>query len=231
MNEPVPVGDPTPVDLAFNSSATQGSFYRMSDGLRRGTASERFAFPALSLAKLYIADYVLAHGTEAQAEAALEMVRSSDNAPADHLYSAYPQSINAVADEYQLYSTIGAEHWGYSSTSMYDVVHFVASLMAQDPEHPILVAMAEADEIAADGYPQDFGTAVLPGARGSKWGWSDDRTVHSSVTFGDGWVAAAATAGSAADLTAFAEAQMTDAVSAAKGEDRVGSEEARAEPN
>lgn len=207
-----PIPEPTEVELTFDASVTQASFYRLSDGHRMATASERYAFPALSLSKLYIAEYVLEHGTEEEIEAALEMVSSSANDSAALLYARYPESINAVAEEYDLYSTVGAEQWGYSYTSTYDVVHFVATLLLEDPSHPILEAMEESDELATDGYAQDFGTAVLPGAIGSKWGWSDDRTVHASVTFGEDWVAAAATAGTAVDLTNYVEAQMMRAV-------------------
>ena len=49
-----------------NSTGSQVSFYRLSDGHRTGTATERFARPALSLIKLYIAEYVLEHGSVAE---------------------------------------------------------------------------------------------------------------------------------------------------------------------
>ena len=97
-------------------------------------------------------------------------------------------------------------------TSTYDAVSFIAQLIEQDPTHPILVAMAEADPVAADGYGQDFGTSVLPGVIGTKWGWSDDRDLHSSVSFGENFVVAAAVTGTADDLTGLVEFQLTDEV-------------------
>lgn len=206
--EDAAVAEPEPVELMFDASQPQASLYRLGADEHWGTPSERYAFPALSLAKLYIAQYVLQYGTEIEAQAAVGMTSSSDNYAAAQLYATYPESIDVIAEEYQLHSTVGAEQWGYSSTSTFDVVHFVATLLAEDPEHPILTAMAGADDYAADGYAQDFGTAVLPGAVGSKWGWSDDLTVHSSVTFGEDWVAAAAMPGSAADLSAYTRSEL-----------------------
>lgn len=193
-----------------NSTGSQVTFVRLSDGFHAGTATERFTRPALSLSKLYIADHVLTHGTEEEIYQAIEMIRSSDNSTADELYERYPESIEATAEEYGLLSTRSAEHWGYSTTSTYDVVTFIAALMEKSMTHPILVAMAASEDVAADGYEQDFGTAVLPGALGTKWGWSDDRQLHSSVTFGEDWVAAAAVTGSADDLTSLVEHQIED---------------------
>lgn len=210
---PVPKpASPEVVEFVENATGPQASFYSLADGERIGTATERFARPALSLAKLYIAAYVLDHGTPEETYQAIHMISDSSDVDADELYRKYPDSIDKVAQEYGLYSTRGAPRWGYSDTSTYDVVTFVATLLAEDPTHPILVAMHMADPVAEDGYGQDFGTSTLPGALGTKWGWSDDLALHSSVTFGDGWVAAAAVTGSAEDLSDFVEAQMSTAV-------------------
>src|SRR5699024_1164956 len=116
---------------------------------------------ALSLSKLYIADYGSDEGTESEKYDALQMISDSDDGIAEELFAAYPESIDEVAKKYGLYSTDAGEYWGRSVTSTYDVVKFIRALKDEDPLHPILVAMSQPDEIAADGYEQDFGTAVL----------------------------------------------------------------------
>lgn len=210
---------PDPADFVSSGERSQASFYRLSDGMQIGTANERKARPALSLIKLYIAKYVLDNGTLEESYDALQMLVDSNDRFAAELYRSYPDSVDAVAEEYALYSTRGAEQWGYSVTSTYDAVTFISQLMVEDPTHPILTAMSVSTEIAADGYEQDFGTAQLPGALGTKWGWSDDRDLHSSVSFGRGWVAAASVVGSAEDLTQYAEAQLEGPAKTANSRD------------
>lgn len=188
-----------------NATAAQVSVIRLSDGKRRGTASERYARPALSLAKLYIADYVLDHGTVSQRWEAINMISDSSDAAAEDLYTAYPDSIDATAEKYGLESTRSGEDWGYALTSTYDVATFVARVLDDAPTSPILVAMARAADVAADGYEQDWGTALLPGTIGTKWGWSNDRDLHSSVSFSGDFVVAAAVTGSSEDLTELVE--------------------------
>jgi hypothetical protein len=62
--------------------------------------------------------------------------------------------------------------------------------------------MASASPVAADGMRQDYGTAVLPGVIGTKWGWSDDRTSFTaSASYGADFSVAAQTNGPAAQLT------------------------------
>ncbi|WP_144413439.1 hypothetical protein [Corynebacterium epidermidicanis] len=214
------VSVPTPtvvddrIDVAYDSfinnpTGSQLSFTRLSDGHHVGSATERYPRPALSLIKLYIADYVLVHGTEAEKEQALEMIRGSSDGYAEELFAAYPDSIEAVARDYGLWSTRSSEEgWGYSVTSMYDVVKFVRAKLEHDPKSPLLQAMKEAHDTAEDGYAQNFGTAVLPGVVGTKWGWSNDYVVHSSVSFGDDYVVAAAVLGSAEDLTSLVERRV-----------------------
>ncbi|NLA56091.1 MAG: hypothetical protein GX859_07325 [Corynebacterium humireducens] len=209
---PVTVDGPDLESFVENSTGSQVSFYRISDGKRTGTATERFARPALSLIKLYIAEYVIEHGTLTEQYEAINMISSSDDRSAGELYRKYPDSIDVVAKKYGLLSTRAADRWGFSVTSTYDAVNFIAQLLERDPMHPILVAMAEATPIAADGYGQDFGTSVLPGVIGTKWGWSDKKDLHSSVSFGENFVVAAAVTGSADDLTDLVEFQLTDEV-------------------
>ncbi len=210
--KPVTVAGPDLDSFVENSTGSQVSFYRISDGYRTGTATERFARPALSLIKLYIAAYVIEHGTLAEQYDAITMISSSSDKVAGQLYRAYPDSIDEVAEEYGLLSTRAADRWGFSVTSTWDAVNFIAQLLEEDPTHPILVAMAEATPIAADGYGQDFGTSVLPGVIGTKWGWSDKRDLHSSVSFGENFVVAAAVTGTADDLTDLVEFQLKDEI-------------------
>lgn len=214
---PVTANGPDLESFVENSTGSQISFLRLSDGERAGTATERFARPALSLIKLYIAEYVIENGTFAEQYAAIDMISSSDDRTAGELYREYPESIDEVAKKYGLLSTRAHDRWGYSVTSTYDVVSFIAQLIDEDPTHPILVAMAEATPVAADGYGQDFGTSVLPGVIGTKWGWSDDRDLHSSVSFGENFVVAAAVTGDADDLTELVESQLEDDVKAITG--------------
>lgn len=199
----------TDVKFVETNGAAQLSYYRINDGMRLGTASESVARPALSLIKLYLAAYVLEKGTVEEKYEALEMLTDSSDKSANELYERYPESVNAIAAEYNLTSTRGAKRWGYSVTSTYDVVNFVAALIAKDPTHPVLVAMSQPETVSEDGYKQDFGTARLSNVIGTKWGWSDDKSLHSSVSFGKNFVVAAAVTGSADDLTKFVRNQVT----------------------
>ena len=197
-------------DFVENSTGSQVTYLELDGEFRTGTATERFARPALSLSKLYIADYVLDNGTVEEKYAAVDMINSSSDISASELFEKYPEAVDVTADKYGLLSTRGAERWGYSVTSTYDVVKFIAALLREDPTSPILVAMAAADPVAADGYDQDWGTHVLPGVIGTKWGWSDDRLLHSSVSFGIDFVVAAAVTGDSEDLTRLVENQLGD---------------------
>lgn len=212
--QPLKAGPGSPSNPALkkfvdNPTASQLSYLRLSDGMRIGTATERYARPALSLIKLYIAEYVIKHGTEEEKFEALAMVSNSSDSSAEALFEKYPDSIDDVAKRYGLHSTRSDERWGYSVTSTYDVVNFIAQLKEKDPTHPILVAMSQADSVAADGYRQNFGTAKLQNVIGTKFGWSNDFNLHSSVSFGENFVVAAAVNGSADDLTSFVKTQIT----------------------
>lgn len=172
-------------------------------GFHAGTGNERESRPALSLVKLYLADYVLSHGDPADAEKARHMIRTSDDATASELQARYPGAIHHTADHYGLASTSEAAHWGNSTTSTADVNTFLLAKQRQNPQDPVLVAMTQAAPVAADGYPQNFGTATLPGVTGTKFGWSDDRaSIHASASIGPDLVVSAHTWGTAADHTA-----------------------------
>lgn len=186
----------------------QITYVNLDTGAHVGSANERDSRPALSLIKLYIAHYVFEHGTKAEKELAQDMVSKSDDAAADELFAAYPESIDSVARDFNLDSTKSDPSWGYSVTSTYDVAYFLAQLKSNDPNSQVLAFMREAKAKAADGTVQDFGTAVLPGVLGSKWAWSNDKDLHSSASFGNNFVAVAAVHGDAKTLTTLVEYQL-----------------------
>ena len=162
----------------------------------------------MSIAKLYIADYVLQHGERSDRQRVVTMLETSDDAIADELFNTYPESIDDVAERYNLHSTSGNGYWGTSVTSTYDIVSFIAQKRATDPESPLFTGMIHAEKIAADGYRQDFGTSILPNVLGSKWGWSSEGELHSSVSFGADFIIAAAITGDAHQLSGFVTRQM-----------------------
>lgn len=181
---------------------TQITMIHLPSGQVYGTGNQHEARPALSLIKLYIADYVFAHGTEGDKAAAFQMLRDSSDVTATHLYARYPGSINAVIQGYGLRNTSAADRWGYSRTSTADVAKFLAAKHRHDRHGRLLTALATAQPIAADGYLQNYGTALLPGVEGTKWGWATDRrSFHSSASYGSDFVVAAATNGSAQQLS------------------------------
>ena len=181
---------------------TQISFTYSPTGFVAGTRNQHEARPGLSIVKLYIADYVFKHGTPADKARASEMIRTSSDAIASQLYRKYPQSISATARTYGLRNTHSNAHWGYARTSSYDSMKFVETKKRRNYNDPVLVAMRQATPRAADGYAQDYGTAVLPGTVGTKWGWSDDRrSVHASVTYGRDFTVSANTWGTKHALT------------------------------
>lgn len=177
---------------------------------QQATANAHESRPGLSLVKLYIADWVFKHGTADQRSQATQMIRTSDDGIATRLYAAHPQSIRETAAVYGLGGTAAGATWDSSRTSAADVAAFVDSKRRTNPADPVLAAMASASSVAADGYPQDYGTAQVPGAIGTKWGWSDDRaSVHASVSFGADFTVAAITYGTRDQHTADVRAAMS----------------------
>lgn len=197
---PQPALDPSGTVAA--PPRTQITVEHTPTGFHAGTANEHESRPALSLVKMYIADYVFTHGDPADRDAATQMLRFSDDATASRLYAKYPQSITDTAAAYGLTDTRAAAHWGNSTTSTADSVRYLEAKKRQNMTDPVLTALATASPVAADGYHQDYGTAVLPGVTGTKWGWSDDRrSLHASASFGPDFSVAAATYGPAEQLT------------------------------
>lgn len=194
-------GAPYEGEVGIDDQAVQFTRVDLVAGERTATDNEHDSRAALSIAKLYIAQYVFTHGTTAEKALARAMITVSDDWAAGQLYQLYPGSIDAIAEEYELVSTYGGGDWGFSGTSSYDVAYFLAQILVADPQAPLLEAMRDAEAVAADGTAQDFGTAVLSGVEGTKWGWSDDGTLHASVSFGEDFVVATFARGSADDLT------------------------------
>ncbi|MEU4312086.1 hypothetical protein [Nocardia sp. NPDC024068] len=182
-------------------------------GTRWGTANADEPRSALSMSKLYLADYALRHGDGSAADraAAERMIRVSDDAAADAIGAKYPQAIGAVAAEYGLDRTAPGPGWQMSTTSSADLADFLAAKQATDPGSPILEWMATAPPMAADGTAQNWGTATLPGVQGSKWGWSDLPPPEvASASFGPGFTVAAHTRGGPDDQTADVLRALTE---------------------
>jgi hypothetical protein len=190
---------PEPVDnLSHVPNRTAISFHHSWTNTHVGTANEREARPGLSIVKLYLADYALRHGDGSAEDRQLaeRMIRSSDNSAADRLGAKYPHGINATAAEYGLASTSSPGYWGQARTSTADVVSFLERKRATDPSSPILSWMAGHAPVMTEGIPQDYGTELLPGVIGTKWGVSDHGLpVASSASFGTDFTIAAITYG------------------------------------
>lgn len=204
-------------DRIVDNSSSQITYVNLDTGEHIGSASERFVRSSLSLSKLYIAHYVFAHGTARERAQAYMMVQSSSNMLADRLYAQYPESIKETAKEFNLQSTVDEPRWGYSQTSAFDVSSFIAQLLTSDPDNAVLRAMRDSYRFAADRTRQNYGTYILDGVEGSKWGWSDDKLLHSAVSFGRNsdnelYVATALITGSAEDLSTYVEKHLGDVV-------------------
>ncbi len=210
MANKAPAFDDAPtITQRYDPQTSQLTYLNLRSGEHKGTANERFSRPSLSLSKLYIAQYVFEHGDDEQQELAKQMVETSDDAIADELFDAFPDSIDAIAEQYDLESTAqNGQRWGYSVTSTYDVVYFLLQLLREDPDSPVIQAMAEYAPKAADGTEQNFGTATLPGATANKFGWASDGSLHSSVSIGKDYIVAAAVFGSEEDLSEFVQRHL-----------------------
>ena len=197
---------PNPIDnFAGVPGRTSLTFEYSPLHARVGTANSAEARTGLSTVKLYVADYALRHGDGSPNDVALaqRMIQLSDDSAASQLDAKYPNAIAATAGEYGLTNTRRGSFWGDSVTSTADTVTFLEAKKATDPTSPILGWMTTAAPIAADGTPQNWGTTDLPGAIGTKWGWSDDRTSEvASASFGPDFSVAAHTNGGPNDQNA-----------------------------
>ncbi len=174
---------------------------RYQDGGVVATHNSGESRPALSLSKLYLGYWVLKYGAPEDKGRVEEMIRVSHDGIASSLDAKYPQAIPGIIGEYRLGQTHYNGFWGNTTTSTDDVTRFLAAIVGDPAAEPLLRGMRNAAPVAADGYRQDFGTARIPGVTGTKFGWADDRTVHASASFGNGYTIAANTYGSPATLT------------------------------
>lgn len=172
------------------------------DGHVVGTGNADEQRPALSLAKLYLGYWVLYNGSDADKGRVYEMIRVSHDGIATQLDSRYPAAIGSVISQFGLSHTYYPGYWGSTMTSASDVARFVKEIRNDPVAAPLINGMRDAAPVANDGYPQNYGTSHTPGAQGTKFGWSDNRGINATVTFGPGWVIAANTYGSAGTLTA-----------------------------
>lgn len=187
---------PTVAAQAIDSPARTQIAVHFDDGRTVATGNAHEQRPILSLSKLHLGYWVLHHGAPADAARVQHMIASSDDGLASELDARYRQAIPAVIKEFGLTQTTYSGYWGTSSTSARDMARFLTAIRYDPVAAPLLEGMRFYHPVAADGYRQDFGTVVLPGAEGTKFGWSNDRSIHASVSFGPGWVAAANTYGS-----------------------------------
>ncbi len=163
-----------------------------------GTGNENEPRYSLSLTKLLIADYVFQNGSAEDKDKASRMIRNSDDGLATELSGKYPDAIQNKADQYNLNSAVPAASWGDWKFSSNDWSQYLSAKLREDPTGTgtLLSAMRQSSTVAADGYNQRYGVALLPGVEGWKSGWSDDRsTYHASVGFGGGWTVAVQTNG------------------------------------
>lgn len=178
---------------------------RSGMGFHGSTANEHESRTALSLVKLYLADYTLRHGdgSDAERDLAERMIRYSDDGAASAVEAKYPDAIDTIAAEYHLTATDSGDSWGFAFTSTADVADFLIAKLRTDPRSPIFEWMAAAGATAADGTEQDWGTARLPYVLGTKWGWSDVGVPEvASASYGRGFVVVAHTHGTAEEQTA-----------------------------
>ena len=152
---------------------------------------------SLSIVKLYLGHWVLQHGAPEDKALVYEMIRSSHDGIASNLDRKYRQAIPDTIGRFRLAETNYRGRWGDTTTSVHDMAAFVRAVRTDPAARPLIDGMRNPAAVAADGYPQNFGTATLPGIEGTKFGWSDKRDVHATVSFGPGFVVAAHTFGSA----------------------------------
>lgn len=169
-----------------------------------GTPNANEPRPALSLVKLYLGMWVLRHGQQVDKNQVEFMIRTSHDGIATNLDRKYPNAIRDVMNGYGLRNSYYPGFWGNSTTSVADVAKFVKAIRFDPVAAPLIRGMQQAAPIAADGYPQNFGTSRIPGVQGTKYGWSDARDYHGTVSFGPGYVVAVSTRGPASANTADA---------------------------
>lgn len=174
-------------------------------GYTFGTKNSDDPIPGLSLIKMLMADWVLQNRKPDADEIARlkRMIVDSNDESADKIWAKYGEKmITEQVRKYHLEDTKPEDHrWGYTESSLPDLALFVSTLRADNPSSPVLWWMRSPARKAADGTVQDWGTGTLPGIYGTKYGWDNDGSVVSSLSFGPGFVVAAFTIGDAKDQT------------------------------
>lgn len=130
---------------------------------------------SLSIVKLYLGHWVLQHGAPEDKALVYEMIRSSHDGIASNLDRKYRQAIPDTIGRFRLAETNYRGRWGDTTTSVHDMAAFVRAVRTDPAARPLIDGMRNPAAVAADGYPQNFGTATLPGIEGTKFGWSDKR--------------------------------------------------------
>ncbi|AKK11335.1 serine hydrolase [Corynebacterium uterequi] len=164
---------------------------------------------ALSVVKVYLGYWVLKNGEAEDLALVKPMIQISDNNATTRLDQKYPQAMREAIAELGLKDTRYFGKWGAMVTSAYDMATALAAIR-QDPEAAVLLElMREAPDTTPSGFDQTSGTDSLPGAIGSKHGWMYSTPTTNSMTYGEGWVAAAMTQGSSETLTDDVHANIT----------------------
>lgn len=184
---------------------------RLSNGAVVATGNAAESRPALSLSKLYLGYWVLLNGAPEHKAQVENMIRFSDDATASSLERIYPQAIPEVIGWFGLSQTRHNGFWSNTTTSTNDVTLFLERTRNDPVAAPLFQGMRTASPVARDGYLQNYGTATLPGVEGTKFGWSDGRTINASASFGPGFSIAANTFGPAAQLTGDVQASVQNA--------------------
>lgn len=159
-------------------------------------------FPAESQIKLLLGYWVLKNGTEADKATVEPMIRTSNDGTASFLSGKYPQAIPETINAFGLRHTVAGARWGWATTTMNDLTQFLTAIRYDPLAAPLLSGMEHSAPIAADGYPQNYGTFTVPRVWGTKFGWSDARDKNVTASYGDSFTIAAAVHGSAGELTA-----------------------------
>lgn len=175
---------------------------QLADGTRITTANAGESRPGLSMSKLYLGHWVLHHGAQEDKNRVEEMIRVSHDGIASELEAKYPRAIPETIAAFGLSQTHHNGYWGNTSTSTNDIVRFLVAVRSDPVSAPLIRGMEHAAPVAADGYAQNYGTARIPGVQGTKFGWSNDRSINATASIGPGWTVAANTYGPAAANTA-----------------------------
>lgn len=186
----------TSVDIAAAPAHTQITLIK-DNGEITETPGAHESQPSLSISKIYLGYWVLQHGAVEDKALVYEMIRSSHDGIPSNLDRKYNRAIPDTINQFGLKETHYRGRWGNITTSVHDMAKFIQATRRDPIARPMIDGMRSPAATAADGCPQNFGTATLPGIEGTKFGWSDKRDIHATVSFGSNYVVAAHTHGPA----------------------------------